>query len=99
MQRIATSVPMEDGRVKYRVRIVSDNCEPNSTLSDQMRWMLLENVTQNPSIIACGAVPFETFRMYHTGQFWVIEVEAVVIGSPNVKKSADSASSTTGRSN
>jgi hypothetical protein len=94
MQRIVTDRDMNDGTIRYRVRIESDPCEQGSDLAERFRFMLLQNIVDNPALVACGYSPFQTLRMTHTGQCWVIEAEAIVARDTNAtKESSNSPSS------
>ncbi len=92
MNRIVTDRDIGDGNVRYRVRIESDSCEKDSPLANQFRYMLLQNIVDNPALITCGFEPFQTLRMAHNGQCWVIEVEAIVRKN-NAKESNNPTSS------
>ena len=92
MNRIVTDRDIGDGNTRYRVRIESDPCEKDSPLANQFRYMLLQNIVDNPVLVACGLEPFQTLRMAHNGQCWVIEVEAIV-RKTNAKEPNNSPSS------
>jgi len=85
MQRILTSTDLGENRVRYRVRIESDKCETGSTMEEPFKQMLLQNFADNPSLLTCGAVPFQTLKMAHNGLNWIVEAEAIV-ERPNVQK-------------
>lgn len=77
MQRIATSSAIGDGKTRWRVRIESDECDPKTPQLEQVKSMLLENIVQNPFLVACGLLPFQTLKMHHNGVRWIIEAEAI----------------------
>ena len=85
MQRIVTSTDLGEGRTRHRVRIESDVCETGSGQEELVKRMLLQNFSDNPQLLTCGMVPFQSMKMYHTGTIWIIEAEAIT-ESPNAKQ-------------
>jgi hypothetical protein len=77
MNRILTSTDLGEGRIRWRVRIESDDCEAGSDMMERMKQVLLQNFADNPSLLLCGLVPFQTLKMIHSGTNWIIEAEAV----------------------
>ena len=77
MHRVLTKRDMGDGVTRYRVRIEGDDCSPDSHLAEQFKWMLLSNVVDNPALVMCGPIPFQTLHLSHNGERWIMELEAL----------------------
>ena len=77
MNRIVTTRDMGGGTVRHKVRIESDDCEPQSYFAEQVLYMLLQNIAQNPALVACGPGPFQKLAIFHDNQRWIIEAEAL----------------------
>jgi hypothetical protein len=78
MQRIVTSTDLGEGRTRVRVRIQSDDCDIHSDLVEPFKQVLLQNFADNPALLTCGSVPFQTLKMGHSGTAWIVEAEAVI---------------------
>jgi len=83
MQRIVTNTDLGEGRTRWRTRIESDDCLDNA--KESYKLMLLQNFADNPTLLTCGAIPFQTLKMAHDGVRWIIEAEAVS-ERPNAKE-------------
>lgn len=78
MHRIVNTTPLDDDTVRTRVRIESDPCEKGSVFARQLASMLFQNLADDPSLTLCGYEPFQTFKMHHNGERWIIELESIV---------------------
>jgi hypothetical protein len=78
MYRFQTSTKMDDHQERIRVRIESDPCEKGSLLAREYKMSLLHNLAANPSLLQCGDQDFQTMKMFHNGDRWLIEAEALV---------------------
>ena len=67
-------------KIRYRAIIESNECPERGPHSLLERSALLTAVVDNPSLLDCGPLVFDTMKMYHNGQVWIIEVEATEIG-------------------
>lgn len=77
MKRTTTKATMADNQVKVIVRLESDPCE-NGTLEGRRQQVeLLKALTSNIELMNCGYSPFQKLTMRHTGEAWLIEMEAV----------------------
>jgi hypothetical protein len=83
MQRIVTSTDLGEGRIRWRVRIESDDCPMD--MQEPHKLMLMQNLADNPSLLTCGMLPFQVLKMAHDGVKWIIEAEAVS-ERPNAKE-------------
>lgn len=81
MKRVTADVTVGEGKKKSRVRLTSVPCAPGTVEARVEQYRLLRNVADLPDLTHCGLEPFEKLTMYHDGQAWVIEAEAVVYES------------------
>ena len=88
MRRIVTKRDMGDGTTRHRVRIEGDDCPIDGLLGEQSKWLLLQNIVDNPALVACGYAAFQSFRMHHDGGRWIIEAEALVKDPPTNEQSS-----------
>jgi len=60
-----------------RVNVIyySDDCAANSRAH---QFHLLNTVVENPGLLDCGSSIFQTLKMHHNGNCWVITLEATV---------------------
>lgn len=82
MQRVVTNTDLGEGRIRWRVRIEGDSHD--LAVKDFHKAVLLDNFANNPSLLLCGITPFDTMRMFHDGEKWIVEAEAVT-EIPNAK--------------
>jgi len=76
MKREYAEIPLNGGPnppVKVTVTYTSKDCMPTSRLE---QFDLLRTVIENPGLLDCGPVSFQTLKMYHNGTAWVIVLEA-----------------------
>lgn len=78
MKRFFTSVKIGERRTRYSLRIED---EPNSTtpLEKYQRQVgFLQDLVQQPSLLACGGTTLEKISLVHTGDFWLLTGEVEV---------------------
>lgn len=86
MKRITSSVPVGGAltpQIRHKVRLESDPCEIGTQESRFFQFDLLNRAGADPVLTACGGVDFQKLIMYHSGQCWILECEAVVDGKEN----------------
>lgn len=89
MKRSFSKVTIGEGIVRHRTRIESDMCEMGTHEARIIQNRLLQDILNNPSVVACGPSAFDKMSISHNGSCWVVETEAVVsdsTGASNVKK-------------
>lgn len=62
---------------RYRVTIT--DIDSNGIDKDRRRIEFLQDLVANgfiSGLLSCGPLSFETFKCYHNGQAWVVELEA-----------------------
>lgn len=78
MRREYKEMPLDGGQnPPKRVTVIyySDNCLPTSR---SHQFDLLNKVVESPGLLDCGPVSFQTLKMHHNGECWVITLEATV---------------------
>ena len=78
MHKTWSATPLDDDTVRTRARIESDACEKGSLHARQIATSLFQNIADDPSLLLCGYEQFQTLKMHHNGERWVIELEAIV---------------------
>lgn len=79
------TIPLTETKTRVRVRVESDPCEPEER--QKFLWLrnhLLQTIADNPSMMDCQLEPFETLKVYHNGDCWVADAEAVISRTENV---------------
>ena len=72
-------IPLDGGENPPKKITVKYTGIPCSSVGIQARagqMMLLQSVIENPGLLDCGLVPFQTMTMVHNGNAWVITLEA-----------------------
>jgi len=68
---------MAGNQVKVTVKLESEPCELGSIEARKQQVELLRQLTANIELMNCGYSPFQKLTMKHTGELWLIEMEAV----------------------
>jgi len=66
---------MGGNQARYTVRLESELCEPGIP-ANMERMRMLRTIADTPDLQMCGFYPFQKFSMRHTGEMWIIELEA-----------------------
>lgn len=77
MNKFTHKVPVGEEMARTSIRVEGDDCPPDSPEATYHRDLLLRSIADDPHLLDCGPVSFQKFRMYHSGQHWVIEAEAI----------------------
>lgn len=77
MKRNFTKARLNDLEHRYRMIYESEDCEQGTPEARRLQYGLLRAIIDNPGLMDCGPVTFQTFKMSHDGQKWLIEMEAV----------------------
>jgi hypothetical protein len=77
MNRKTTTVSIGGGQCRVTVVITSDPCEIGTMEARRAQVGLLRALTDNIELLNCGFKPFQKFTMRHTGEVWLVEMEAV----------------------
>lgn len=79
MNREYKEVPLDGGEnppKKITVKYIGDPCPSVGHAARAGQFTLLQAVIENPGLLDCGLVPFQTMSMVHNGNQWVITLEA-----------------------
>lgn len=77
MKRTISKAVMDGNRVKVTVRIESDPCENGTIEGRRQQVDLIRQLGDNIELMNCGFSPFQRLTMRHTGEAWLIEMEAI----------------------
>lgn len=77
MKRTQSKSALSGNEVKVTVKLESEHCEVGSLQARMQQVEMLRQLTSNPELMNCGYAPFQRLTMRHTGEAWVIEMEAV----------------------
>ena len=78
MNRTLTHTRIDEDKIRYRVRIESDPCVPNTPLYTFLQFEMLRMLSQDPSMSDPGPSRFQKLTMEHDGGKWIVITEAVV---------------------
>jgi hypothetical protein len=70
-------VVLEDGNVRYRVRIEWEPCPDEGQVSEVRKGELLYAIATTQGLRVCGPIPFQTCKIYYNGVCWVADLEAI----------------------
>lgn len=71
------SIPVGGQKTRFLVTITSDSCQRETEEGRFWQMQLLQMMASQPDLTMCGMHPFERMKMTHTGQEWLVELEAV----------------------
>jgi len=74
MNRTLKQFEMANEESRFEVTIEGDDCHPNDRIAQ--RNFLLACIS-NPGLMDCGTLSFQSLRVRHDGQKWVMQLEAV----------------------
>lgn len=77
MNRKVSKMDIGPDEVRYRTTLESDDCIEKTPESVFFQFELLRMIGTDPSLTACGLSHFQSLKMWHNGERWIIEVEAV----------------------
>lgn len=64
------------GQARYTVKYESDPCEPGTMQARAVQIALLRTIGETPDLQLCGLIPFQKMSIRHTGECWLVELEA-----------------------
>lgn len=77
MKRSFSNATMGGGQSKVIVRYESESCELGSSKARMEQMRLLKTLADTAELQNCGYWPFQKMSMKHTGEVWIIELEAI----------------------
>lgn len=77
MKRVVKSTNLGGGQTRYTTRLEGDDCALGTQEYKFLQWELLRQIVDQPDLVQCGFLPYEKLKVFHTGQHWVAEAEAV----------------------
>jgi hypothetical protein len=79
MRTSITRVNVDETHTRYRKVIEGNPCAQGSLESRQQQLFLLQSLSGQPELLNCGMDPFQKLTMYHNGDRWLVELEAVAV--------------------
>ena len=76
MRRSFTKTTLGGNETRVTVRYESERCEPGSLEARKEQIRLLRTLADSTELQNCGFHPFQKLTMKHTGESWLIELEA-----------------------
>jgi hypothetical protein len=76
MDRKTHRKPIDGTLFRYQVTFTSDPVAEGTHHYKLVQHQMLLDLLETPGMLECGLEPFETLRMYHDGERWVVEMEA-----------------------
>lgn len=79
MNREYRETPLDGGSnppKRVTVTYTSDPCPSTGVQSAGIQFRMLQTVVETPGMLDCGYARFQTFKMTHDGNRWVIVMEA-----------------------
>jgi hypothetical protein len=70
-------IPLNEKQTRYKLVYRSEPCEPNSVAGRNTQVDILGTLRDQPQLLYCGPVLFDTMKISHDGTCWVVEMEAV----------------------
>lgn len=77
MNRRVSTVSIGGGQCRVTVTILSEPCEFGTAVARALQVSMLRTLTDNIELMNCGFKPFQKLNMRHTGEQWVVEMEAI----------------------
>lgn len=62
---------------RYSIRYESELCEPSTTEARMEQIRMIRTLADSPELQICGFYPFQKMSMHHTGNRWIMELEAI----------------------
>ena len=76
MKRNQLKISLGEGKIRWKVRI-EDIPTVMGTPEARLRQLkFLEEMLSQPVLLKCGEYDFTKMLIWHTGEFWVCELEA-----------------------
>lgn len=77
-KRVKTQIPLEHGkRIKYKVRLESEECPIGSAKLNEIRSWLLNAIATDPTLTQCGLNNFTKLVLEHDGKTWQLTAETI----------------------
>jgi hypothetical protein len=77
MKRSLRSARVTEVENRYSVRLEDEPSPVDGIENRERQKEMLRAVANNPGMMDCGSLRFQTLKMFHDGEKWVIELEAV----------------------
>lgn len=76
MHREVKQTRINDDQSRFEVTITGTPCQPNTQMSRFHAIEILSALATVPGLADCGITPFQSLKMQHDGEKWVVVLEA-----------------------
>lgn len=77
MKKVYNSVSLGGHATRHTVRLTSASCEVGTSEYRFYQHEMLRQIADNTDLLKCGISNFKKMAMYHNGEHWVIDMEAI----------------------
>jgi len=77
MKRIVSEAKVGEDKTRYRTRIEDDDSPAGSDDSRVRQYLFMHELIDGWPMLSCGMQMFQTFKVFHDGNRWVAELEAI----------------------
>jgi len=74
--------PVDNDHYKFVVTLSNESCTLGSMEAAKRQFELLRALIDNPQIGYCGPALFQKMKFWHSGEKWVMELEATAMVPP-----------------
>jgi hypothetical protein len=78
MYRSTIRVALDNNKQRVVNRIEGNDVVKGSAEFEHARYQMLVAIANDPSLLHCGDSHFETLKMFHNGQRWIVETEVLI---------------------
>lgn len=78
MNRTISEIKVGESQIRYRTRIEDDDSPANTPEARVRQHDFLKQLVNQWVLLSCGMQMFQTLKMYHDGERWICEAEALV---------------------
>ena len=77
LKRTMNRIPIDGISFKVVVKYYSEDAPTGTYLYKMVQLRFLHDLMDNPGLLDCGNQPFEKMQIFHDGNGWVAELEAI----------------------
>ena len=78
MKKTVSKVRFDDKQVRWKTRITSDPCFPDTFEGRTVLANLLHAIADQPDLVSCGGQRWQTLKIFHDNTSWVFEADAII---------------------
>lgn len=77
MKKVYNSVSLGGYSTRHTVKFTSLPCEKGTSEYRFYQHQMLRQISDNTDLLKCGISTFNKMSMYHDGECWVVDMEAI----------------------